>query len=180
MLKKSFAILVSLLILSCQNSSLKKDDAEDLQPIDKTTNSEPQESYQTIDNEAQAEELNKQSEEQAQEVEVQDRIFFGYDSSAISNEAKKILDVQVMWLKSDPSITITLEGHCDERGTREYNIALGERRANATKNYLVTAGISTDRITTISYGKERPAFFGNDEKVFAKNRRSVAIVTNKN
>ncbi len=131
--------------------------------------------YQTLD-ENQAEALDQQTEAQSQEVEVQDRVFFGYDSSDVNDEAKKILDVQVAWLKSDPSIRITIEGHCDERGTREYNIALGEKRANSVKKYLVASGVEATRIKTVSFGKERPAFFGATEEIFNKNRRAVTVI----
>ncbi len=136
--------------------------------------------YQTIPDEQQAAALDRQTEQQLQsqveEIEVQDRVLFGYDSFSINDEAQKILDTQVDWLKSDESIKILVEGHCDERGTREYNIALGEKRANAVKNYLVSHGIDNSRIKTISYGKERPAFIGSNESSFAKNRRAVTVV----
>lgn len=134
-----------------------------------------EEVYQPIESEAAAEALNAEAEAAAEEVEVQDRVFFDYDSSELSSASKKILDTQILWLKSDPSINITIEGHCDERGTREYNIALGDRRANAAKNYLVDNGILTSRIKTISYGKEHPVYFGSDEADLAKNRRAVTV-----
>lgn len=131
--------------------------------------------YQTLD-EQQTDNLDQQTASQEKEVEVQDRVFFVYDSSEVNGEAKKILDVQVAWLKSDSSIKITIEGHCDERGTREYNIALGEKRANSVKKYLVANGVEAARIKTVSYGKERPAFFGANETIFSKNRRAVTVV----
>ncbi|MBU6141216.1 MAG: peptidoglycan-associated lipoprotein Pal [Proteobacteria bacterium] len=132
--------------------------------------------YQTLD-EQQTEALDQQTEQQqAQEIEVQDRVFFGYNAFEVSDEAKKILDVQAAWLKSDPTIKITIEGHCDERGTREYNIALGEKRANSVKKYLVANGVENKRIKIISYGKERPAFFGATDEIFNKNRRAVTVV----
>ncbi len=130
--------------------------------------------FQTVNSAAEAAELNKQAE--IQEIEVQDRVLFGYDSSSLSDEAKKILDTQVAWLQNDSKIRVTVEGHCDERGTREYNIALGERRANSVKNYLVAKGVDSGRLDTVSYGKERPAFFGDNDKIMAKNRRAVTVV----
>ena len=146
----------------------------------KTENTENQneqaEPYQVLEGEEQAKEMNAKTEEAIEEVEVQDRVFFKYDSSDLSDDAKKILDTQVAWLKSDTTIKVTIEGHCDERGTREYNIALGERRANSAKTYLTTNGIDQSRITVISYGKERAAFFGNTEGIFAKNRRAVTVI----
>jgi peptidoglycan-associated lipoprotein len=113
------------------------------------------------------------------EQNVGDRVFFDYDSSSLSNEAQGTLDRQAEWLKKYGDISVTLEGHCDERGTREYNIALGERRAAATKKYLVGKGVSSSRISTISYGKERPAVIGSDESSWGQNRRAVSVVTGK-
>ena len=97
-------------------------------------------------------------------------------SDLIDPEARAILDSQAQWLNAHPNTRITIEGHCDERGTREYNLALGDRRANAAKNYLAARGISPSRITTISYGKERPIALGSDEASWAQNRRAVTIV----
>ncbi len=110
-------------------------------------------------------------------VNVGDRVFYALDKSDLSTEAQATLDRQAAWLKKYPSTRITLEGHCDERGTREYNLALGERRATAAKNYLVAAGISAARVNTISYGKERPAVVGSSEEAWAQNRRAVTVVT---
>ena len=105
-----------------------------------------------------------------------DRVFFAFDKSDITPEAKQILQKQADWLKKYPNVTVTVEGHCDERGTREYNLALGERRANAVKNVLVALGIPTNRVSTISYGKERPAVVGSNEAAWAQNRRGVTTV----
>lgn len=109
-------------------------------------------------------------------VNVGDRIFFGYDRFDLTAEAQTTLDNQANWLQRYPNLRVTIEGHCDERGTREYNLALGERRANSLKNYLVAKGVDAARITTISYGKERPAVPGSDETSWAQNRRGVTIV----
>ena len=106
----------------------------------------------------------------------EDRVFFAFDSSAISPDSAEILDTQVKWLKKHENVNVIVQGYCDERGTREYNLALGERRANAVKQYLVSHGISASRISTISYGKERPAVLGNNEAAWAQNRRSVTVV----
>ena len=105
-----------------------------------------------------------------------DRVFFAYDSSEISGEAQQILERQSQWLRRYPNVMVTIEGHCDERGTREYNLALGERRAQAVKNVLVASGIPASRISTISYGKERPAVVGSSEEAYAQNRRGVTTV----
>jgi peptidoglycan-associated lipoprotein len=104
-----------------------------------------------------------------------DTVRFGLDMYDIDPEARAILDTQATWLQRYPNVRITVEGHCDERGTREYNLALGDRRANAAKNYLVARGIDAGRITTISYGKERPAALGSDEESYAQNRRAVTV-----
>jgi peptidoglycan-associated lipoprotein len=104
-----------------------------------------------------------------------DRVFFAYNRADISAEAQQILQRQAEWLRRYANVAVTIEGHCDERGTREYNLALGERRANAAKNVLVAAGIPAARVQTISYGKERPVVPGSTEEAYAKNR--VAITT---
>ncbi len=104
-----------------------------------------------------------------------DRVFFEFDRSDITSEAQQILQRQASWLQHYPNVSVTIEGHCDERGTREYNLALGERRAAAVKNVLVAAGIPASRISTISYGKERPIVVGSNEEAWAQNR--VAITT---
>ena len=109
-------------------------------------------------------------------VNVGDRVFFGYDSSDLDSDALELLQDQVAWLKQNSDVSVTIEGHCDERGTREYNLALGEKRAQAVKNYLIGLGISPDRVSTISYGKERPAVVGSNDGAWAQNRRSVTIV----
>jgi peptidoglycan-associated lipoprotein len=104
-----------------------------------------------------------------------DRVFFMFDRSDISPEGQQILQRQADWLRRYPNVGVTIEGHCDERGTREYNLALGERRAQAVKNVLVALGIPASRLQTISYGKERPIVAGSDEQAYAQNR--VAITT---
>jgi peptidoglycan-associated lipoprotein len=107
---------------------------------------------------------------------VGDRVFFAFDKSDISAEARRTLERQAEWLKRYPNVTVSVEGHTDERGTREYNLALGERRATAAKNVLVALGIPANRVTTISYGKERPAVVGSNEAAYAQNRRAVTVV----
>jgi peptidoglycan-associated lipoprotein len=109
-------------------------------------------------------------------VNVGDRVFFNYDSSELDSDAQELLQDQVAWLKQYSDVSVIIEGHCDERGTREYNLALGEKRAQSVKNYLISLGISSDRVSTISYGKERPAVVGSNDGAWAQNRRSVTIV----
>ena len=105
-------------------------------------------------------------------------ILFGLDQTDIDPQARAILDSQSAWLQRFPQVRATIEGHADERGTREYNLGLGDRRANAAKNYLVARGIDPSRLTTISYGKERPVALGSDESSWAQNRRAVTVVLN--
>lgn len=104
-----------------------------------------------------------------------DRVFFDTDKYDLSAEARSTLDRQAEWLAKYPNVRITIEGHCDERGTREYNLALGDRRANSAKNYLATR-IDAGRIATISYGKERPDADGSDESAWAQNRRAITVI----
>jgi peptidoglycan-associated lipoprotein len=106
-----------------------------------------------------------------------DIVYFAFDSSALSAEARAALDTQVEWLEKHDNVNIVVQGYCDDRGTREYNLALGERRANAVKEYLVSRGIAESRINTISYGKERPAVLGSNEAAWAQNRRAVTVIS---
>ena len=103
-------------------------------------------------------------------------VYFGYDESTLSAEAQATLDRQAAFLKANPTIRIVIEGHCDERGTREYNLALGDRRASAARDYLVAKGVNASRLTTISYGKERPAVGGSNDTSYALNRRSMSKI----
>ena len=109
---------------------------------------------------------------------VPDRVFFATNESVLTTASRDTLRKQAAWLRKNSEITIVLEGHADERGTREYNLALGERRANAAKDYLMTYGISSDRISVISYGKERPVDSGSNPLAWSKNRRSVSVKAN--
>ncbi|MEL0251277.1 MAG: peptidoglycan-associated lipoprotein Pal, partial [Novosphingobium sp.] len=103
---------------------------------------------------------------------------FDTDRYNIDASDQGILQSQASWLARYPNKSVTIEGHCDERGTRDYNIALGERRANSAKNYLVSLGVSPSRITVVSYGKERPLALGSDEESYARNRRAVTVTIN--
>src|SRR5690606_676258 len=109
-------------------------------------------------------------------VEIGDRVFFGYDRYDLTPEARMTVERQAQWLNTYPNVNVLVEGHCDERGTREYNIALGEKRATAVRNYLVANGVSPMRLQVISYGKERPAVLGSDETSWAQNRRGALVV----
>jgi len=111
-----------------------------------------------------------------QAVNGQNVIYFDTDRFDIDSADAAALQSQAQYLAQYPQINITVEGHCDERGTRDYNLALGERRANAAKNYLVGLGVAANRITTVSYGKERPVALGSNEAAWAQNRRAVSVV----
>jgi peptidoglycan-associated lipoprotein len=104
-----------------------------------------------------------------------DRILFDTDRFNVDAEDQVTLQAQAQWLARYPNTRVTLEGHADERGTRDYNLALGERRANSAKNYLTSLGVGAERIQTVSYGKERPAAMGSDEQAWAQNRRAVTV-----
>jgi peptidoglycan-associated lipoprotein len=105
-----------------------------------------------------------------------DRIFFDTDQYNVDDQDRATLDAQAAWLQRYRNVRVTVEGHADERGTREYNLALGDRRANAAKNYLAAKGIDPSRMTTISWGKERPEALGSDESAWAQNRRAVTVL----
>ena len=109
---------------------------------------------------------------------VPDRVFFATNESILTTRSRETLRKQATWLRENSGITVVLEGHADERGTREYNLALGERRANAAKDYLMTYGVSANRISVISYGKERPVDSGSNPLSWSKNRRSVTVKAN--
>ncbi len=109
---------------------------------------------------------------------VPDRVFFATNESILTTASRETLRAQAAWLRKNPNVNVILEGHADERGTREYNLALGERRANAAKDYLMTYGISSDRISVLSYGKERPVDSGSNPLAWSKNRRSVTVKAN--
>jgi peptidoglycan-associated lipoprotein len=106
-------------------------------------------------------------------------VFFEFDRSAIKDDQKTAMNEDVTWLKQNAGAKVTIEGHCDERGTSEYNLALGERRAKAVKDYLIAAGVPADRVATVSYGKERPFVLGHDESAWKWNRRGHFVITGK-
>ncbi|MCH6577202.1 MAG: peptidoglycan-associated lipoprotein Pal [Proteobacteria bacterium] len=110
-------------------------------------------------------------------VDVGDRVFFEFDKYSLKAKARQTLERQATFLKNNAGVKVVLQGHADERGTREYNLALGERRANSAKDYLVALGINPNRITIISYGKERPAVAGSNEAAWSQNRRAVTVIS---
>lgn len=142
-------------------SSNKNDDQTD------TSNNVP-----VIEQGPTAEELARQQLEQLKQTNI---VYFGFDKYDVTSEYAQLLDAHAAFLRANPSVRITIEGHADERGTPEYNIALGERRANAVKMYLQGKGVSADQLSIVSYGKEKPAVLGHDEAAYAKNRRAVLV-----
>ncbi|MCW7752749.1 peptidoglycan-associated lipoprotein Pal [Desulfobotulus sp. H1] len=114
--------------------------------------------------------------EEAKAAFLESHVPFDFDSFALNSGAMKILDAKVVWLRNNPAVKVTVEGHCDDRGTREYNLALGDRRARSVKQYLVDSGISADRIATISYGEERPLDPAKNEAAWSKNRRAQFVI----
>ena len=122
--------------------------------------------------------ISSASETQVQELEnkVGDRVFFEFDSSQITPEGQETLKKQAQFISENTDLSFTIEGHCDERGTREYNLALGERRADAVKQYLISLGIDVKRIKTVTYGKEKPAVLGSNEWAWSQNRRGVTKI----
>ena len=109
---------------------------------------------------------------------VPDRVFFATNETVLTTASRETLRKQATWLRKNSDINVVLEGHADERGTREYNLALGERRANSAKDYLMTYGISSERISVLSYGKEKPVDSGSNPLAWSKNRRSVTVKAN--
>jgi len=109
-------------------------------------------------------------------INVGDRVLFAFDSSALSAESRTTIERWAAWLKTYPANSVIVEGHADERGTREYNLALGERRADAARDYLVSLGINTNRVKVVSFGKERPAIAGSNENAWAQNRRAALVL----
>jgi peptidoglycan-associated lipoprotein len=159
MLKKlSIAILSLGLITGCQSKYKEGND------------------YDTVKNEREAKRRNQQMSGEIEQVEVPDKVYFGFDEYSLTGDAKDALKLQADWLKQDTEIDIIIEGHCDERGTKEYNYALGARRANAVKQYLIKKGISSRRLKTVSYGKDKPEHLGQGERIWSKNRRAVTLI----
>ncbi len=110
------------------------------------------------------------------EATTSNRVFFGFDRHDLTEEGRSTLQAQAAWLAKNPSVTVSIAGNCDERGTREYNLALGERRANSAKDYLLSQGVDAARVTTISYGKERPIALCSDESCWSQNRNGTTTV----
>lgn len=159
---KLFALSAALILAGCE--SKPKEAVDNAPPSSAPQSSEPMSTIVP----GSAEDLR---------VNVGDTVHFDYDRYDILESDRAVLQRQAAWLGKYPSVRVTVEGHCDERGTREYNLALGARRANAVKEYLVSLGVSTGRLETISYGKERPMCTESSESCWAQNRRGVSTIT---
>ena len=120
--------------------------------------------------------VKESTEKLARKVIFEDVIYFSYDSILINDRAEKKLAENATWLKQNPAKKLLIQGHCDERGTKEYNLALGERRAYTVKNFLINSGINKQRLSTVSFGEERPKSLGSSERAHAKNRRAQFII----
>ena len=172
---KRFLVLIAAigLLAACETAPKDAGDAAGAGASGSSTSASTESSASSSSSSSSAAAAKSPAEELA---DIGDRVFFDYDSSALSDEAKSTLSAQAAYLSANPAVTITVEGHCDERGTREYNLALGERRATAARDYLVSQGINAARIKTISYGKERPSFIGSNPYAYSKNRRAVSVI----
>ena len=168
-------IPVLMLTVSCAKKSVQTETGTTTQPTDDEAliqakqAGEPEEPGKPLEG---AEEAAQREMMAARNLFLNEDIYFEFDSSVLLPMAEEVLKEKAQWLRSNPGISVIIEGHCDERGTNEYNLALGDRRAESAKAYLVNLGISESRLTSISFGEERPVDPGNNEAAWAKNRRS--------
>ena len=180
--KNTFLIvLLSLVLTAC--ATQKKVDVPDYKTIDKTTETTGETTGETTDIVKVDAQILNDVYVGSESVEylakgVPDRVFFATNESILTTASRETLRKQAAWLRENSSVTVVIEGHADERGTREYNLALGERRANAAKDYLMTYGISSNRMSVLSYGKERLVDSGSTPLAWSKNRRSVTVKAN--
>ena len=198
MQKKLWIVLALFLILpgltftvGCAKQTVKTDEAAMAAPEETRTQAQQEQSQQEEMAQKQQAELEKQRAMEAEKLAQQEaerqamlarqqfeseNIYFEFDSSALLTAAKETLKRKAEYLRENPNARVTIEGHCDERGTDEYNLALGDRRANSAKSYLVTLGVNPNRLTTISYGEERPLDPRHNEEAWAKNRRCEFVI----
>ncbi len=174
--KNSFLIiLLSLVLTAC--ATQKKVDVPDYKTTDKTKTTETTD-IKKIDAQILGDVYVGSESVEYLAKGVPDRVFFATNESILTTASRETLRKQAAWLRENSSVTVVIEGHADERGTREYNLALGERRANAAKDYLMTYGVSSNRMSVLSYGKERPVDSGSTPLAWSKNRRSVTVKAN--
>tara|TARA_A100001011_G_scaffold137042_1_gene144511 strand:+ start:773 stop:1318 length:546 start_codon:yes stop_codon:yes gene_type:complete len=175
-LKNAFLLLVACIVLSA--CATKKEVAVDTSTSTQSSTSTSTESIVSPGNQMQGDVYVGTEGVKYLADGVPDRVFFATNESILTTASRETLRAQATWLRKNTSVNVIIEGHADERGTREYNLALGERRANAAKDYLMTYGISSDRISVLSYGKERPVDSGSTPLAWSKNRRSVTVKAN--
>ena len=175
-LKNAFLILAACLVLSA--CATKKEVAVDTSTSTQSSTTSTSESIASPGNQMQGDVYIGTEGVKYLADGVPDRVFFATNESILTTASRETLRAQATWLRKNSSVNVIIEGHADERGTREYNLALGERRANAAKDYLMTYGISSDRISVLSYGKERPVDSGSTPLSWSKNRRSVTVKAN--
>lgn len=186
MLKKYVALVAVVLMLGACSTIMSEDEAAsdkrvttgEREPITGTDQKQQQkDSFGQTDVQSRVEKGEiAPGTQKALEQQVGDRVYYDTDKHTLTEKARATLRKQARWLERHPDLKIVIEGHTDERGTREYNLALGERRANSARNYLIALGVRADRIETVSYGKERPAAMGSNPQAWAKNRRAVTVV----
>ncbi|MCE2473974.1 MAG: peptidoglycan-associated lipoprotein Pal [Alphaproteobacteria bacterium] len=174
------ALGVALALAACGSPSEQEPTAGPADVVDGTNLTDITETEQYIDIETEetagTTQLTPEEQAEVHLIDAGDRVYFDYDKSAIGVEGEATLRAQGELLLGASGLTVTIEGHCDERGTREYNIALGERRAEAVKTYLVSLGVEANRISTLSYGKERPEVAGHNEDAWRQNRVAVTVI----
>ena len=180
-IKKFFVIILTIVLASCaeniKNIPISGADVTSESNIEVDSNaSDDNDSQISVSDNIDARDKTKQEVLTEELIEVGDRVFFDYDKSRFKNEGVETLKRQARFLLKNKNLTVRIEGHCDQRGTREYNLALGERRAYSVKNFLVSLGIEESRISVISYGKERPQSLNNDEASWAQNRTAVTVI----
>lgn len=166
---------LALVVAGCSGQEPPDTEPEDTAPTVEAPDEEPErdtEPPEAGDWEEREPARNVLTPEQINQMQILRTIHFDYDRSEIRTDQRPVLQQNAQWLREHPGVTILVEGHCDERGTREYNQALGERRANAARQYLISLGVESDRIQVISYGEERPTAQGSNEEAWAQNRRA--------
>ena len=178
--KKLLILLTVTALLSCADNNKKVPisgaDVTSDNEIDANTKLSDSNSQITVSDNIDAKDKTKQQILIEELIEVGDRVFFDYDETRFKNEGVETLKRQARFLINNKDLTVRIEGHCDQRGTREYNLALGERRAYSVKNFLISLGVEGSRISVISYGKERPQSLNNDEDSWAQNRTAITII----
>ena len=179
-LKKILILILVIVFVSCADNNKKIPisgaDVTSESNTEDNSNSNVDESQISVSDNIDSQNKTKVDILTEELVEVGDRVFFDYDESRFKNEGVETLKRQARFLLNNKELTVRIEGHCDQRGTREYNLALGERRAYSVKNFLVSLGIEESRISVISYGKERPQSLNNDEDAWAQNRTAITII----